>query len=80
MTLNRSGKQLPASPRQVEWEKVPHRFCLSPSEPRDTYEVRRRLSDRRVFLCVGFAIGWGASLLLGPALKGLVQGFLLGLV
>lgn len=44
------------------------------------YEIRRRPSDRRVFLLLGFATGWGSSLLLGPAVKGLIQGFLLGLV
>lgn len=44
------------------------------------YEIRRRLSDRKLFLLLGFAVGWGSSLLLGPAVKGLIQGFLLGLI
>lgn len=53
-------------------------FSSSSVEP--LYEVKRKVSQRRIFFLLGIAIGWMGSLYLGPAFKGLIQGFLLGLI
>lgn len=85
--MNRSTDRLPGKvpPREAKWEQFPFSFrrdtlpLLLWEEARASYEVRRRWSDRKVFLALGIVVGWMGCLYLGPAFRGLVQGFLLGL-